>query len=193
MRKTIWWFTIIEVLIIVIILGILVLLGLPKMRTLQTRTRDVVRQWDLNQLNTALQNYRTQNQSYPTTSWSINTVLANLMPVYIRSLPSDPQSNLHTTHATQSALWSYLYIPVENNQWYVLMAINESWKGNRISNTNSTSLTGVQPWFISPSITIKDLQYNICLSTTSWPIARNNRKCTANLKQHEIKFIRFSN
>lgn len=189
-------FTIIELLIIVIIIGILVISLIPRLSALQSRARDVVRKWDLQQLTTALASYRIQNQLNPSDPGGIDVALGSLSPLFVRSLPSDPRETTITTNGLLSAQWQYLYIPMNNNQDYALIAVSEAGGSNAnwISNTNSTTLTGwVSGTDISGLIrgtdTAKIINYHLCMRVDAWLIWRNNRQCTASIGSAEAKYV----
>jgi len=100
-------FTLIELLIVIVIIGILATALIPRLTWSQARARDMVRITHLQQLQTALELYRNENGKYPgaghyvnviglwcthTTSHIIRTSVfnVNFIKNYISSLPFDP-------------------------------------------------------------------------------------------------------
>jgi prepilin-type N-terminal cleavage/methylation domain-containing protein len=58
-------FTLVEMLIVIVIIGILIAALMPRLQGAQGRARDVARQADLSQIQTAIINYQTQRGYYP--------------------------------------------------------------------------------------------------------------------------------
>ena len=58
-------FTLIEVLIVIVIIGILSAAIIPRLQGIQARARDTARSADINQLNTAIFLYQADNNSLP--------------------------------------------------------------------------------------------------------------------------------
>lgn len=115
------WFTLIELLIVIIILSILLLSLLPKALWIQSRARDVQRKVDMQNISTALMIYYTDHHTYPigscnasleyimtvnpwickwnypwSTTWFVeyslfSWFLTELDQEYLKSIPKDPQ------------------------------------------------------------------------------------------------------
>lgn len=95
-------FTIVELLIVIVIIGILAAITLVAYSGMQQRGRDSARLSDLSGLAKALELYKTDNGSYPNCSGgtyqpgtassfnSVATCLTPLVPTYISRLPRDP-------------------------------------------------------------------------------------------------------
>ncbi len=116
-------FTLIELLIVIAIIGILAAVIIVSVTSAAAKARDVRRQQDLRELQTALADYYTTNGSYPNTGggWqghcayygSFGTsgsggYIPNLAPTYIPVLPLDPREGYEcgTTPSTHAC---YLY------------------------------------------------------------------------------------
>lgn len=90
MKATKKAFTLIEMLIVIVIIGILAAALVPRLISVQGRARDTKRKADLSQLGSALAIYKTDNSTFPATSGSVHTVLSTLLSGYLTSTPLDP-------------------------------------------------------------------------------------------------------
>jgi general secretion pathway protein G len=63
-------FTLVEMLIVIVIIGILAAALIPRLTGVQSRARDVARKADLSQLSTALTTYQLDNGTYVITGGS---------------------------------------------------------------------------------------------------------------------------
>ena len=80
-------FTIVELIVVVLVIGILLGLTLPNLFSAQARARDDTRKNDLRNLQQSLETYYNDNISYPTTAETLSV----LAPEYINTVPSDPK------------------------------------------------------------------------------------------------------
>ena len=89
-------FTLVEMLIVVVIIGILAAAILPRLTGAQAATRDVARQKGLNDIASALEMYTTSVGSYPKTpeKGSADGLSAALVDDkgYLKDIPADPQT-----------------------------------------------------------------------------------------------------
>lgn len=90
MRVTKKAFTLIEMLIVIVIIGILAAALIPRLLSVQGRARDTKRKADLQQIGSALAIYKIDNATFPTTSGSTFVVLAPLLSGYLTATPTDP-------------------------------------------------------------------------------------------------------
>ncbi len=67
------WFTLIEMLIVVVIIGILAAALIPRLQTVQARARDTKRKADVTQIGSALAVYGSDNGNFLALSWVTNT------------------------------------------------------------------------------------------------------------------------
>ena len=96
-------FTLLEVMVVVVILGILAALVVPKIISRPDEARIIAAKQDIASLMQALKLYRLDNQRYPTTEQGLQALLAkpataptplNWKPGgYIERLPKDPWGN----------------------------------------------------------------------------------------------------
>jgi prepilin-type N-terminal cleavage/methylation domain-containing protein len=194
-RSTQRAFTLVEMLVVIIIIGILAVALIPRLTAVQSRARDVARKWDIQQLVVWLASYEINTNTYPSWSGSVSQALGMLSPLYLRSLPTDPSRSISTTNWSQSALWEYLYISFDTDQGYALISVNEWWwvNANRVSHSTSNSLTGTNswavPWRISSSDSADSINRSLCMSVQNGVLWRIGNLCTASLSAHQVKYI----
>ena len=88
-------FTLVEMLIVVVIIGILAAAILPRLQGAQAATRDTSRKTALNQIAQGLELYNTSNGAYPemktnNDSYKSTNEISGLVPDYMKSLPTAP-------------------------------------------------------------------------------------------------------
>jgi general secretion pathway protein G len=96
-------FTLIEVMVVLVILGILATLVVPRIMSRPDEARIVAAKQDINSLLQALKLYRLDNQAYPTTEQGLQALVAKpqTQPLppnwktggYLERLPKDPWGN----------------------------------------------------------------------------------------------------
>ena len=90
-------FTIVELLIVIVIIGILAALVIVAYTNIQGRARDTQRQNDIRNLKQAIEQYKVDNSIYPAACSSDNAgcsasdLATTLVPTYIKAIPQDPQ------------------------------------------------------------------------------------------------------
>ncbi len=90
-------FTLLELLIVIVIIGILIALVLPNLINGPIRARDVRRKEDLNAISSGLEQYYNDNQAYP-------AAMADLTAgSYLKEVPKDPRSNADYTYTALPA------------------------------------------------------------------------------------------
>lgn len=116
------WFTLLEVLIVIVILGLLAIALVPKMSGFQARARDVARKSDMQQISQALATYKASNGIYLSSPQlvPISNILTPLVTWnIITKLPQDPYNNINHPYQYASA--------TDDNQMYILATLNEWW------------------------------------------------------------------
>lgn len=103
-------FTIIEILVVATIIGLLATTAVISFGTLSRQSRDSRRKTDLEQIRSALEMYRSNNDNYPT---NLNSLTSPV--VYLQKIPQDPKS----------PQYSYAYSYISNSD-YIIGAYLES-------------------------------------------------------------------
>jgi len=80
-------FTLVELIVVIAIIGVLVSLGYTNYQTSLARARDGKRKGDLEQIRSALEMYRTDNQAYPAGTLISGQTIGSYL-----TIPSDPSS-----------------------------------------------------------------------------------------------------
>jgi type II secretion system protein G len=92
-------FTIVELLIVIVIIGILAAITIVAYNGIQQRARDSARTSDIAGVQKALELYRADNGVYPSvgsdnSGYNLSTLSTALVPKYINSIPNDPNTSL---------------------------------------------------------------------------------------------------
>lgn len=133
-------FTLLELLIVIVIIGILSSFISVSLFGGLTRSRDAQRKSDLKQLQTALQLYFQDNNEYPPSCISNDPCWTNLLGnqpnPYIKSMPKDPVNDTNPYH----------YCFLDTNK-YVIVANLENSEDPDIKEDNTDCSTSGPNWY----------------------------------------------
>lgn len=143
MNKFLKSFTLIELLIVIVIIGILAVALIPRLTGAQGMARDKARIADMKQIQTALEFYASEHGGkYPSTrSWGVwmwnwwwlgncsvfsgywisgpSGYIPNLAPDYISSLPLDPKPNANSCYIYKSNGIDYMFLVYKTVEWNI--------------------------------------------------------------------------
>lgn len=181
-KKTINAFTLVEMLIVIVIIGILIAALMPRMQAAQWRARDVSRKTALSQIQTAIVTYQWDTGQWPAMSggtddlsWAtdwiwVDVIKKDLVVAWMNSVPEDPlkwQVEWLWSGDANISKWNYWYIVTKRNWtpdwWFVLMAKTEIVWGSNWVNCTDESFSLEKGW-ITNDQDIKDL--SLCESFT---------------------------
>jgi len=130
-------FTLIEMLIVIVIIGILAVAIFPKLWWAQARARDVARKADLQNVATALVTYQIDKWHYIENSGSLQSISWELISAGLDFIPKDPLDTRSFDWLWDSAITDgqYWYTPISkygiSNNAFVIMAASETeWWSN---------------------------------------------------------------
>jgi len=185
MKKLLKWFTLVEILIVIVIIGILIWALVPRMSAAQGRARDVARKNDLSNLQAAIVVAYQDLWRYPcTTTWctwwnegawltadnwlDVKDMQYILEAAWMNTVPQDPlkTNNFYWLWSGTSSNWNYRYITMKSHWvtdwWFAVMAKTEvAWGSNWVTCVNGTSIT---TWAITSGMDSKTLK--LCTNLT---------------------------
>jgi type II secretion system protein G len=106
-------FTLLELLIVIVIIGILALLIIPNITSAPKKARDTKRKTDITTLRKGLEEYFVNNNVYPAALTDLTTGSAPI----VKTLPTDPKN---------TGAYVYTYTPANTNTTYTLTACLEN-------------------------------------------------------------------
>ena len=157
--KKLKWFTLVEILIVIVIIGILIWALVPRMQSAQWRARDVARKNDLAQLQAAIVTSQQDKWRWPMSDWTGGTnwlsfkdddLASLLISAGINAIPRDPLTSNQVSWLGTSTGYDegyYAYMLATKNWttkwWFVLMAKTETewWSNWVVCNDNGTGLS----------------------------------------------------
>ncbi len=194
-------FTLIEMLIVIVIIGILAAALIPRLSSARGRANDVARKADLAQIAAALVSYQIDNGSFPATPGSLSGISASLIKAGMASIPVDPTTSrlvvwITSTDSNGSPITidggQFGYTPI--TKWwiagngFVLMAATETeWWSNWVANTSFWKIGPNTPY--DSIIPCKTFTQNAG-TRPSWNTPTNNSgACTYYLWSDELRYI----
>ena len=197
-KNTIKAFTLVEMLIVIVIIGILIASLMPRMQSAQWRARDVARKNDLSQIQTAIITSQTDKWEWPQVSsgrnWmNVNDIKTELLTAWMSSVPTDPNGSNEFTGLGGTnwvggkyyTSWNYAYMVTKRSSikdgWFILMAKTETEWGSNWVWCGETNLEG---WYITGGANggtdLADIK--LCTKFTKWD------ECKANQENGECKY-----
>lgn len=184
------WFTLIEMLIVIVIIGILAAALIPRLSSARGRANDVARKADLAQTAAALVSYQIDHGSFPTTVWSLTLISAGLISAGMSSIPEDPNSNRSFVWISNLTIagGQFGYTPI--HKWwisangFVLMAGTETeWWSNWVVNS-------AMP-VIDSAATYENISANLCktFDSTCSAALPVNGECCYNKNSDQLRYI----
>ena len=171
-KNTIKAFTLVEMLIVIVIIGILIASLMPRMQSAQWRARDVARKNDLAQIQTAIITSQQDRGVFPHLSWakagtSVNVIEDELKTAGMTQVPWDPNGSnvVYGLANARDNSWHYLYMVTTRNgvedAWFVLMAKTEvewwsNWVTCEVTNSGDKKLDA-HKWWIAAWDDLKDV------------------------------------
>jgi len=103
-------FTIVELLIVIVVIGILAAITIVAFNGVQTKARDAERATEVRALQTAFEMYKTENGFYPihaggsdNQGYQMTQLEAVLVPKYLASMPQEPGSTAYYQYVRDTA------------------------------------------------------------------------------------------
>ncbi len=110
-------FTLLELLIVIVIIGILALLIIPNITSAPKKARDTKRKTDITTVRKGLEEYFVNNNVYPNALTELTTGSAPI----VKTLPTDPKN---------TGAFVYVYTPANSYSTYTLEACLENDQDN---------------------------------------------------------------
>ena len=110
-------FTLLELLIVIVIIGILALLIIPNITSAPKKARDTQRKTDIRAIQKGLEEYFVSNNVYPAALTDLTTGTAPIL----KTVPTDPKN---------ASPFVYTYTPANSNTTYVVTGCLENGADN---------------------------------------------------------------
>ena len=130
-------FTLIELLVVIAIIGLLSTLAVVALNNARQKSRDAKRVSDIKQIQTALELYFNDNNSYPAT---ISTGISGTSQSYMTQVPTNPTPRVDNGCADQD----YGYAPNNGNASYTITFCLGGTTGNISAGARTATPAGIQ-------------------------------------------------
>jgi len=201
-KNTLKAFTLVEMLIVIVIIGILIAALLPRMSAAQWRARDVARKTALSQIQSAIVTYQGDKWLWPQQTSALNWmwiaysdtstgIAKDLINAWMSSIPNDPlkESTFKGLWNSSNVIsgWQFGYLVTARNwtekAWFVLMAKTEvEWWSNRVVCDSGTQ--DVAHWYLTSSTDISTIK--LCGTLEKWTCSAENCQYE---KEWELRYI----
>ena len=159
-------FTLIELMVVISIIAILSSIGFATYSGLNKKTRDSRRMVDLEVIRQALELYRSDNGTYPVSSWEGSGVVADwvaaldLVPDFASQIPVDSRnSGSEIEPCIEPTKYRYNYRSNSSGQGYILTAIMEDASSN--AGSECQNLSNWEADECDPDFTTDDVCYGV--------------------------------
>ncbi len=139
--KKVRWFTLVEMLIVIVIIGILIAVFAPKLTGTQSTARDTGRKANLQTVGAALIKYQLDEGNYPTSGGSLSNIWIDEYLDY--KTPTDPQNTRTVSNCNMGETdpGQYMYVPLKKNGlngggFALIASVEEPWAANRVMSPN---------------------------------------------------------
>lgn len=124
-------FTLIEMLIVIVIIGILAAALIPRLSKARGRANDTARKADLSQIAASLVSYQIDKGSFPLYCGDLSLAESDLRNAWLDTLPTDPAgSTVNWFSWSSMTAGQYGYCNIEknwqDNWWFVIAAVAET-------------------------------------------------------------------
>lgn len=137
------WFTLVEMLIVIVIIGILASALIPRLSQARERANDTARKAHLQQVAAVLVAYQIDKGRYPSTAGALEEIEDELIAAWLSSVPTDPDASrvfkwvAVDGDCEDSPAGQYMYTPIKKRwiggAWFILMAGTQTeWWSNRV-------------------------------------------------------------
>ncbi len=127
-------FTLIELLVVIAIIGLLSTLSVVALNSAREKARNARRVSDIKQVQTALELYYNDNNTYPPTIEFGTGSIATNSVVYMTSIPANPQPRTDGSCADSE----YVYVRDDYNTYHITYCLSNSTGGIDAGTNNAT-------------------------------------------------------
>ena len=185
------WFTLVEMLIVIVIIGILAAALIPRLASARGRANDTARKADLQQIASALVAYQIDHGSFPLTGGALSGINDKLISAGMSSVPTDPNSSRSFSGllvvGTTITAGQYGYTPITKwgiaNNGFVLMAGTETegWSNRVIGWSVSNIVSGTEASSLTPCKTFTAI--------TTWSASNSSGDCNYVKASDQLRYI----
>lgn len=183
------WFTLIEMLIVIVIVGILAAALIPRLVWVQERARDTARRADLQQVGGAISTYELDNGQYPSDKDGAalagsTRALTDVLSAYLKTMPNDPKNFNVTACGVEDG--GYYFSPItkngnENGAFVLVAAVEQAGAANYIGRDTCIS-----------DLSFEDIQSNLCekvVDASAWANIDDENCVRTNGSDGQLRYV----